>query len=92
MATLLNKEEIFNAINSLDGWSVSDKSIKKSFKFKDFVEAFSFITKVAFIAESLNHHPNLKNSYSNVEIELTSHDLGGICDLDIEFAIKINAI
>ena len=60
--------------------------IQKTFKFKDFVEAFSWMGRIAFIAEKLNHHPNWSNVYNSVDISLSTHDAGGLTELDLEFA------
>ena len=59
-------------------WTEEDNKLKKTFKFSDFQEAFAFMTRVAFLAEKQNHHPNWSNVYDTVEIELTSHDAGNI--------------
>ncbi|MEB2779074.1 4a-hydroxytetrahydrobiopterin dehydratase [Algoriphagus persicinus] len=57
-------------------WKEEDNKLKKTFKFKDFQEAFAFMTRVAFLAEASQHHPNWSNVYNTVEIELTTHDSG----------------
>lgn len=57
-------------------WKEEDNKLKKTFKFKDFQEAFGFMTRVAFLAEAAQHHPNWSNVYNTVEIELTTHDSG----------------
>lgn len=57
-------------------WTEEDNKLKKTFKFSDFQEAFAFMTRVAFLAEKHNHHPDWSNSYDTVDIELTSHDAG----------------
>lgn len=59
-------------------WTEENNKLKKTFKFSDFQEAFAFMTRVAFLAEKQNHHPNWSNVYDTVEIELTSHDAGDI--------------
>ncbi len=59
-------------------WTEENNKLKKTFKFSDFQEAFAFMTRVAFLAEKQNHHPNWSNVYDTVEIELTSHDAGNI--------------
>lgn len=59
-------------------WAEIDNKLYKSFKFKDFSEAFAFMTRVALIAESSNHHPTWKNEYNNVEIWLSTHDQGNV--------------
>tara|TARA_Y100001968_G_C19172364_1_gene626289 strand:- start:443 stop:727 length:285 start_codon:yes stop_codon:yes gene_type:complete len=89
---LLSPEEIQSMVKKLAGWQLADKKLTRTIKFPNFIEAFSFMTKVAFIAERLNHHPDWSNSYSQVKIELTSHDLGGISTLDIELASIIDSM
>lgn len=59
-------------------WNEENHRLKKTFQFKDFVEAFSFMTKVAIVAEKMNHHPNWSNVYNKVSIELSTHDAGNI--------------
>lgn len=59
-------------------WTEEDNRMKKTFVFKDFQEAFAFMTRVAFLAESHNHHPNWSNVYNKVNIELTTHDSGNL--------------
>ena len=70
----------------------SEGKLEAEFKFKTFPEAFSFMTRVAFEAEGMNHDPDWFNSYNKVKIELISHDAGGITDRDLELARKISAI
>lgn len=67
-------------------WKEEQNKLKKSFKFKDFVEAFGWMTKVAIHAEKMNHHPDWKNVYNTVEVELTSHDEGKVTDKDKKLA------
>ena len=57
-------------------WTEEDNKLKATFEFKDFIEAFSFMTQVALLAEKINHHPNWSNVYNKVVIELTTHDAG----------------
>lgn len=59
-------------------WTEKNNSLTKTFKFKDFQEAFAFMTRVAFLAEAQNHHPNWSNVYNTVVIELNTHDAGDI--------------
>ena len=59
-------------------WKEIDNALVKQFEFKNFIEAFSFMTKVALIAEKMSHHPEWKNVYNKVEITLTTHDQGNI--------------
>jgi 4a-hydroxytetrahydrobiopterin dehydratase len=74
-------------------WKEENNKLKKTFKFSDFQEAFAFMTRVAFLAEKQNHHPDWSNSYDTVEIELTSHDAGGkVTDKDHKLAKAIDKI
>lgn len=74
-------------------WKEENNTLKRSFEFKDFVEAWSFMTKVAMVAEKMDHHPEWNNVYNTVEITLTTHDKGNtITDKDRELAKKIDAL
>ncbi len=76
------------------GW-VMDKSrdaIHKSYKFRNFVEAFGFMTQVALIAEKLNHHPEWSNVYNSVDVTLITHDVNGLTDLDVKLAKRMDAL
>ena len=74
-------------------WAEDDNKLKKTFEFKDFQEAFAFMTRIAFLAESHNHHPNWSNVYNKVFIELTTHDKGNtVTDKDRKLAEAIDKI
>lgn len=74
-------------------WTEEKNRLKKTFKFSDFQEAFAFMTRVAFLAEKQNHHPNWSNVYNTVEIELSTHDAGDIVtDKDHKLAKAIDKI
>ncbi|CAC9602654.1 4a-hydroxytetrahydrobiopterin dehydratase [thiotrophic endosymbiont of Bathymodiolus puteoserpentis (Logatchev)] len=73
-------------------WSVEDNKLHCQYVFNDFIEAFSFMTKVALIAESLNHHPEWCNSYKQVAINLITHEVGGISERDFELARNIQVM
>jgi len=73
-------------------WSIADNKLRKEFVLNDFKEAFAFMTKVAEIAEAMDHHPGWSNSYKRVQIDLWTHDVNGISDLDFELAEKIEAL
>ena len=89
---LLKGNEIDQLEAELKGWKVINNHIEREFIFKDFIEAFSFMTKIALISEKYNHHPDLQNIYSKVIIKFTTHDLGGISNLDKVVALEINNI
>jgi len=75
------------------GWKVIDeKKLQREFKFRDFVEAFGFMAKVAIASEKMDHHPKWLNVYNRVTIDLTTHNVGGISSLDIDLAKKINSL
>ena len=77
-----------------DGWAIEDggKALVRSFAFKDFSEAFGFLTRIALHAEKVDHHPEIANVWNKVDLRLTSHDSGGITERDIELAKAINRI
>ncbi len=70
-------------------WDVSEKSLNKTFVFKEFTEAFAFMTEVAKIAEELDHHPDWSNSWNTVEISITNHQAGGITEVDLYMCARI---
>jgi 4a-hydroxytetrahydrobiopterin dehydratase len=74
-------------------WTEENNQLKRSFEFKNFVDAFAFMTKVAFAAEKMNHHPNWSNVYNKVEIALFTHDAkDAITEKDIRLAKEIDSI
>jgi 4a-hydroxytetrahydrobiopterin dehydratase len=77
-----------------DGWAMEDggKALVCSFKFKDFSEAFAFLTRVALHAEKVDHHPEFTSVWNRVDFRLTSHDAGGVTDRDRKLAEAINGI
>ena len=89
---LLQNDELTGLVAKLPGWKVMSNHIEREFNFGNFIEAFSFMTRIAFICEKYNHHPNWENVYSKVIIKLSTHDLGGITNLDQTIAKEINHI
>ena len=83
-----------SALQGLPGWvDVSGRdAIEKTFIFRDFNEAFGFMTRVALVAEKHDHHPEWRNVYKTVEVVLATHDAGGVTARDIELAAAMNAI
>jgi 4a-hydroxytetrahydrobiopterin dehydratase len=74
-------------------WTEENDRLKKTFQFKDFTEAFGFMTKVAIVAEKMNHHPTWTNTWNTVVIELTSHDAGNkVTDRDRKLAQAIDKL
>ena len=89
---LLKEEELKELVVKIPGWEINSKQIEREFNFDNFIEAFSFMSKIALISEKYNHHPNWENVYSKVTIRLNTHDLGGITNLDQTLASEINKI
>jgi 4a-hydroxytetrahydrobiopterin dehydratase len=88
MAAKLAGEARGRALAELQGWRMVDgrDAIAKTFQFKDFNKAFGFMTRVALMAERMDHHPEWSNVYGKVEITLASHDVGGLTERDIRLA------
>ena len=89
---ILSQQDRLNLLKKLPEWEVESNKLKRYWDFSNFVEAFGFITRVALLAESMNHHPDWKNVYSKVTIELTTHDAGGLTEKDVKLAIAINQL
>ena len=88
--TPLTSQQIDEALAELPGWRHEDDRLKKTFRFQDFKEAVSFIVRMAFDAEKLGHHPELRNVYHTVDIALTTHDAGNkVTDKDTDLARAI---
>jgi 4a-hydroxytetrahydrobiopterin dehydratase len=88
-----NQQEIDQKLNTLhQDWIQEGEFIKRDFVFKNFVQAFGFMTSVAIEADNADHHPDWRNVYNKVYISLSSHDVGGITDKDFDLAIKIDKL
>jgi 4a-hydroxytetrahydrobiopterin dehydratase len=94
MAERLSAEARKSALKGLTGWTEvpGREAITRTFSFKDFNEAFGFMSRVALVAEKRDHHPEWRNVYKTVEVVLATHDAGGVTALDIELAKAMNAI
>ena len=92
MATLLTSDQRQQLGTTLPCWTLTGDRLRRDLQFRDFVEAFGFMSQVALLAESRGHHPNWSNVYNRVSIELTTHDLGGLSDLDVDLAAAIDAL
>ena len=86
----LSDSDIQTALKNLDGWSLQGNKLHRQFKFGNFNEAFGFMTRLALVAEKLGHHPEWFNVYNRVTIDLTTHDAGGLTELDVKFAEQAN--
>jgi 4a-hydroxytetrahydrobiopterin dehydratase len=93
MITALTMDEVQAALGELQGWARDGDALAKTYEFKSFREAFSFMTRVAFEAEAMNHHPDWSNVYNRVAVRLNTHDAGGrVTAKDVELAKRIEKI
>jgi len=94
MAEKLAADARKQALKGLSGWEEKQggEAIGRTFKFKDFNEAFGFMTRAALVAEKMDHHPEWRNVYKTVEVVLSTHDAGGVTQRDIALATAMNAI
>lgn len=88
---ILSKNDLKIALTELTDWQLKDGKLHRVLVFKNFIEAFGFMSKIAIIAEKINHHPDWSNSYKTITINLTTHEKGGITKQDIDLAKQINA-
>ncbi|MDP2538037.1 4a-hydroxytetrahydrobiopterin dehydratase [Alteromonas sp. 76-1] len=98
MSTLLTGEQIQDNLDTLnegleenERWALSDNAIEKTFTFKSFIRAFGWMSQIAIWAEKLKHHPEWFNVYNRVEVKLTTHDVGGLSELDFKLATKMES-
>ena len=92
MSTLLNEIQIETSLAELNNWQYGNKKINKVFTFSSYMDSIDFINSVAKKAEEVNHHPDLTVGYCNINIEITSHDLGGVTTGCIDLAKSIDSI
>ncbi len=90
-AERLTEVQIENALVSLPEWERKDETLRKTFQFPDFEQAFAWMTVIAREAEARNHHPDWRNVYNRVEVTLTTHDAKGLTALDFDLAREMNA-
>ena len=81
--TVLDPQDV---VSELNGWTGGDDFITKVFRFEDFAEAFGFMTRIAIIADRMDHHPEWFNVYNRVDVTLTTHDAGGVTEKDLALA------
>jgi len=91
-ATKLNQQEIAAELAKLDGWAIEAGKLHRVFEFRDFAQAFGFMSQVALAAETAGHHPDWSNSWNKVTIDLTTHSAGGLTRNDFALAGKIQQI
>jgi len=82
----LPEEEIQEGLRSLPGWRHDGDTLVRVYRFRDFSEAFGFMARAALAAEKRDHHPDWSNSWATVTVRLTTHDAGGVTELDLDLA------
>lgn len=92
MSGKLTKDERTRALAELSGWAEAEgrEAIQRSLRFGDFAEAFAFMTRIALVAERMNHHPEWFNVWNRVDVTLSTHDAGGVTRKDIDLARAID--
>ena len=89
-ASPLTPDQIQALPQQLPAWSLVNGKLRRELRFADFVEAFGFMSRVALVAETMGHHPEWSNVWNRVVIELTTHDTGGLSNLDVQLAQRID--
>jgi 4a-hydroxytetrahydrobiopterin dehydratase len=88
----LTETEVQQRLKSLNGWEYNDNAIHTAFEFENFKEAFTIMTRIAFEAENLGHHPDWSNVYNQLHISLYTHSENGVTEKDLEMAEIINRL
>lgn len=88
----LTDAQISEHMKALPEWELAEDRIKRTFRFQDFVQAFGWMSSVALVAERMNHHPEWRNVWATVEVELSTHDAGGLTELDMKLAAEMDAL
>jgi 4a-hydroxytetrahydrobiopterin dehydratase len=94
MEKLKKSQDIESFLKKNSGWKMVEgrSALQKSFKFSDFNQAFGFMTRVALVAEQMNHHPEWSNVYNRVDVVLSTHDAGGLTELDFKLAQFMDSV
>lgn len=92
MAEKLDDDAVQKELGQLSGWAAvpGRSAITKTFQFKTFSQAWAFMSRVALLAEKMNHHPEWFNVYNRVDVTLSTHDAGGLSELDFKMAGKMD--
>jgi len=86
---LLSAAQVTQGLSTIQGWQVQENTLTKTFTFKDFLAAMRFVNSVAELAERAGHHPDIDIRYNKVKLALSSHDAGGITEMDFSLAKEI---
>ena len=85
-------EEITSRLREIPGWTLKEGKLHRDFEFHDFSAAFAFMTRAAMVSESMDHHPEWRNVYNRVSIDLSTHELGGVSARDFAWAKAVNTL
>ncbi len=88
----ISGKELTRALESSPGWTLEGEVLTRMFRFADFVEAMRFVNDAAALAEQMGHHPDIDIRYNKVRMALTTHDAGGITELDFSLASRLSAL
>ncbi len=88
----LTDAQIADHMKALPDWEHDGDRIRRTFRFEDFVQAFGWMSSAALVAERMNHHPEWRNVWATVEVELSTHDAGGLTALDMKLAAAMDAL
>lgn len=89
---ILNEDELNAALETLDGWTADGNLLKRRQEFANFAASLAFVNRVGELAEAADHHPDITFGWGYCEIALTTHDRGGITDVDVALARKIDVL
>ena len=89
---VLTEQQLKDALAGLPNWELADGKLRREYKFADFVHAFGFMAAAAITVEAKNHHPDWRNVWNSVTVELWTHDAGGITAMDTDLAAKLEAL
>ena len=92
MRAYYNEEEILQRLVFLNGWVYKNTAIERDFEFRNFQEAFAFLTRVALLSEKYDHHAEIYNLWNTVRLRYSTKDVGGVTDKDLKLAEEINKI
>ena len=88
----MNSQQIEANLKGLSDWTIKDEKLHRELKFKNFVQAWGFMTQIAILAQEMDHHPEWSNVYNKVSITLTTHDAGGLTAKDVALAEGIDRL
>lgn len=86
----LDENGIRDALSGLPGWSADAGALRRTYRFRDFVEAWGFLSAAALLVQQMDHHPEWSNVYNRVDITLSTHDCGGLSERDVKLARRID--